>query len=311
MPGELALSVLINTYNRCPKLANTLDALDHQVIAGREFEIVVVDDGSTDDTKRYLRRWCDRAKNRNSIRHNCNRGPAAARNSAIAAANGQVLVFLGDDIVPSPGFLQHHFDFHREADNSKKQVAVGYTHWPEHLHPTPFMTFINDFGPQFGYELLRRGATMDWRFFYTSNLSVRRLMLESMTELFDEQFLSAALEDVELGYRLYRSGANFFFLEAATASHDHPMDVCTFYERQKKVGQSIPRLVYKHRELKAMYEPNQLHQVVVFLSSIVGKAPLKMVRWWDQRLRLPLPHFIYRLICGIALVRGFNAIQQA
>lgn len=299
-------SVLINTLNRCQKLMTTLDALDCQQQVSEAFEIVVVNDGSTDDTSSLLEKWQRLGDRRKVITHDSNRGPAVARNSAICAASGDVLVFLGDDIVVRPGFLNHHIDFHRRVNVTGFRVAVGYTRWAEHLNPTPFLEYINEFGPQFGYELLRRGTPMDWRFMYSSNLSLRRSLLDRLDFYFDERFTAAALEDIDLGYRLQRTGASFVFLEHAGAFHDHSMTIVAFCSRQRKVGASLRAFLSKHPELEPLFEPRLHHQAASALFSVVERPLVKALYLLDDRLRIPLPHFIYRVFCGLSIVQGFN-----
>jgi len=303
-------SVLINTYNRATKLATTLRAVESQDTDCEEFETIVVDDGSTDSTHTFLKKWRIESEKRLTVRHPSNRGPSAARNSAIRAASGDTLIFLGDDTVPKEGFLKSHIAFQRGAE-SAKQVAVGYTCWAKHLHQTPFLTYINEFGPQFGYELLRRGMTMDWRFVYTSNLSIRRSFIDALPDLFDEDFTTAALEDIDLGYRLHQAGATFVFLDNAVASHDHPTDLITFCRRQRSVGSALPQLLSKHPELKPRYTPRLHHRLAATAWSAMRTPPLQVLNWWDGRLRLPLPRFVYQAVCGLAMVQGFKNSQNS
>src|SRR6266566_2847760 len=87
-------SVVIPTHNRLDMLLRVLDALERQVDAP-EFEVVVINDGSTDDTDRVL-------GGRGGIvfRTQTNAGPGAARNHGVSLARGKFVVFIGDDTVP-------------------------------------------------------------------------------------------------------------------------------------------------------------------------------------------------------------------
>ena len=95
------VSVVVPTFNRIDTLPEVLDALARQEGAP-SFEVIVVDDGSTDDTARWLAaRPADDLPLR-TLRQE-NRGPAAARNAGVAVARGEWVAFLGDGIVPEKG----------------------------------------------------------------------------------------------------------------------------------------------------------------------------------------------------------------
>src|SRR5205085_11358539 len=97
-------------------------------------------------------------------------GPAAARNRGAAAARGERLVFLGDDVVPQPGFLAAH-----AAPPSEAAAVLGYTTWDAaRMRVTPFLTHLNERGAQFGYALVKDPEDVSFNFFYASNVSLPR-----------------------------------------------------------------------------------------------------------------------------------------
>src|SRR5215467_993337 len=99
------VSVVVPTHNRLEVLTQVLSALVRQEGAP-PFEVVVVDDGSTDGTAEWLRsRSFDLALR---VLTQENRGPAAARNTGVAVAAGRWVAFLGDDTVPAVGWLAAH-----------------------------------------------------------------------------------------------------------------------------------------------------------------------------------------------------------
>src|SRR5437868_8294692 len=104
------ISVVIPTFNRLEVLVEVLQALEFQQGAP-SFEVVVVDDGSSDGTGGWLRSRTFNLPLR--VLSQENRGPAAARNTGVAVAQGQWVAFLGDDTVPSPGWLAAHREAHR------------------------------------------------------------------------------------------------------------------------------------------------------------------------------------------------------
>jgi glycosyltransferase involved in cell wall biosynthesis len=94
-------SVIIPTYNRASLIAETLDSVFAQTFS--DYEVIVVDDGSTDDTTQVLEAYVDRVR---LLRQATNKGPGAARNLGAAAAQGRYLAFLDSDDLWFPWTLQ-------------------------------------------------------------------------------------------------------------------------------------------------------------------------------------------------------------
>ena len=234
-------SVVIPTYNRLEMLVRVLDALEKQVDAP-PFEVIVVNDGSKDDTERVM-------SQRKGIvfRTQANAGPGRARNHGVSLAKGKIVIFIGDDTVPEPRFLFEHARVHRESGDDPMAACLGYTGWPRGERVTAFMDYINDYGLQFGYKLIEDGAVVPFNFFYTSNISIDREVLAAHP--FDTTFPSAAWEDIELAYRLDARGLKIHYNARAVTRHYHPMNVDSFARRQYTVGKSGAIFYQKHPEL--------------------------------------------------------------
>src|SRR6185436_816670 len=130
------VSVVIPTHNRLEVLAEVLQALEFQQGAPA-FEVVVVDDGSSDGTSDWLRSRTFNLPLRVLTQEN--RGPAAARNTGVAVAAGRWVFFLGDDTVPSPGWLAAHREAHRTRGDDPHLAVIGYTGWHKRMRLTPFL----------------------------------------------------------------------------------------------------------------------------------------------------------------------------
>ncbi|HKR62511.1 MAG TPA: glycosyltransferase [Thermoanaerobaculia bacterium] len=234
-------SVVIPTYNRLDMLLRVLDALDAQVEAP-PFEVIVINDGSTDETERVIAQ-----RKGITFRTQANAGPGRARNHGVSLARGKFVLFIGDDTVPEPRFLAEHARVHRASNDDPLVACLGYTGWPHGTRVTAFMDYINDYGLQFGYKLIRDGEVVPFNFFYTSNISIDRELL--LAHPFDTTFLSAAWEDIELAYRLDAQGLRIHYNARAVTRHYHPMNVDSFARRQYTVGKSGAIFFQKHPEL--------------------------------------------------------------
>lgn len=238
------ISVIVPSHNRRDLLARALDAYEGQAGEGFRFEVVVVDDGSSDGTIDLL---AERRPSGYALRfdHQENSGPARARNRALEMAAGSLIVFAGDDIVPCHGFLANHWQAHRERP--ERDVAViGRTRWPDDLATTSTMRHVDGPGAQqFSFHYFVDGAEYDFRHFYTSNLSVKRALLDQEPGYFSTDFRRAAFEDVELSYRLSLHGLRIYYRAAAGAHHYHPYEARGFFRRQRACGEMASVLYQK------------------------------------------------------------------
>ncbi len=241
----MRLSVVIPTFNRRERLIRTLAALETQVgdVPGG-VEVVVVDDGSSDGTRELLA-----GKSGNGplkALFPAHGGPAHARNEGARAATGEILVFLGDDVVPRPGFLAAHERAHRDAAAPPRAV-LGRTEWdPGRMRVTPLLAHLDRRGLQFGYDLIRDREDVPAWFFYASNVSIPRRLFLSIGG-FDESFGGAAWEDVEFAFR-GRDGTEplrIVYRPEAHALHDHPTTLSSFRARQRLSGRAAALLAAK------------------------------------------------------------------
>lgn len=244
------LSVVIPTYNRQAIVKKTLLAFASQTLSPDQFEVLLVDDGSTDGTVAMARRMKLPFSLRVFARPHG--GANVARNEGIRAARGRIVVITGDDMIPEPSFLEAHATFHRKFP-VETEAMLGFIDWSPEITVTPFMKFIvsPEGGQQFAYHLVKNGK-VDFRLFYTSNLSLKRPFLQRQATLFDPDFLYPAFDDVELGYRLANQGMQIHFNPLAVTKHHHEITPESFVERQRKAGQMAVLLAGKHPVLNEL-----------------------------------------------------------
>ncbi|HXJ82116.1 MAG TPA: glycosyltransferase [Candidatus Methylomirabilis sp.] len=207
----LSVSVVTPTYNRCASLARLLDGLDRQTYPTEQFEVVVVDDGSTDETLSYLSKCRTRFALR--IVQQPHRGPAAARNLGVKHARGDILLFLDDDVLPARDLIERHVWRHQE----NADVVVIGPMLPPSDWPRPIWVRWEEEQLARQYQALLAGAyPCTPRQFYSANASLRRAQFLDAGG-FDPLFARA--EDVELAYRLRDRRARFVFDPSATVEH--------------------------------------------------------------------------------------------
>ena len=206
-----AVSVVIPTYNRRDSLRRLLDSLAAQELPAAAFEVLVVDDGSSDGTREMLASL--RLPFPLSIHSQENAGPGAARNRGVQHARGALIVFLDDDVVAPPGLLAAHAARHAAGSN---QVVIGPMLPPESWRRPAWIRWEED-------KLLRQYRAMErgeWectaRQFYTGNASLSRALFREEGG-FDVRLRRA--EDVELAFRLARRGARFVYAAEAGVQH--------------------------------------------------------------------------------------------
>jgi GT2 family glycosyltransferase len=208
---EPFVSVVIPTFNRRASLRRLLDALAEQTYAPASFEVVVVDDGSTDGTLEMLRGLVLRYALR--IVEQPHRGPAAARNVGVERSQGTLVLFLDDDVVPLPDLIAAHVATHL-AD---PDVVVIGPMSPALDWPRPAWVRWEEEKLQVQYRALMAGEyACTPRQFYTANASLLRARFLA-AKGFDPSFKRA--EDVELAYRLRDQGARFVFEPRADVVH--------------------------------------------------------------------------------------------
>ncbi len=229
------ITVVIPTHNRIELLINCLEHLEKQTL--KDFEVVVVDDGSTDNTAELMQSYILRSPLVVRFLRQQNRGPASARNQAISVIDSPICLMIGDDILASPTLLEEHIRLHRRLPQISV-VALGLTRWSqEGQEVTPLMQWLDDCGMQFDYGPLLQGEPSDWRHFYTSNLSLKTEVLKQLP--FDESYPHAAMEDLDLACRIEaKIGLELIFLPSAVAHHVHPTSFAQACRRMIKVGES-------------------------------------------------------------------------
>lgn len=205
-------SVVIPTYNRQPILEKCLRAMEHQVLRAdglvTGYEIVLVDDGSTDGTVEWIQASAGEFAHVKLYEQN-HEGAAIARNFGVQKAEGDTIIFIDSDLVVLDGFLQHHADALTSAYKQGNERVFTYGRVVNTCNfeaPTTESFKVTDYSRAF---------------FATGNVAIaKRWLLEA--GLFDAQFTQYGWEDLELGVRLKNNGLSLIKCPEAVGYHWHP-----------------------------------------------------------------------------------------
>ncbi len=265
------ISVIVATRNRADYLERALDSLRRQVDAPA-FEVIVVDNGSTDATADVARRAAERL----DLTYVCEPQPnrSAARNRGIAHAQGGTVLFVDDDVWLPPRFLDAHARAHRRGGG---RVVTG--------------PIINV--PSYEHKPKPKPAHYSRAFFCTCNVSLPRPALEAAGG-FDERFDLYGWEDTELGLRLRAAGLIRTFVWDAYVYHIKPPTVDTLHlaaRRTIEKARMAARLIETAPSLRTRLA--------------TGAYPLNLLRG-----RLLAPRWALPLYAGLAELGGSRTIAH-
>jgi glycosyltransferase involved in cell wall biosynthesis len=293
MSSDLLLSIVIPTHNRAGILRSALHALFRQRSMSGRYEIIVVDDGSEDETRTVVATMRASAPMPIVYQHQPAQGPAAARNHGLRRAAGDLVLFLGDDIIAQPDLVAEHAGWHHRFPDPSVGV-LGFVTWSPALTVTPYMRWLEASGNQFDFERIRGVQDVDpARYMYTANLSLKRRFLIEADGLFDERFKHALLEDIDLGRRLAARGFRLKYNPAAVGHHDHAVTLAGYVRRIELSSEYWVLLERKAAATTACRDGPQTHGSTVprrdyaayagYLARVCGEVARTWPFWWMAR----------------------------
>ncbi|MFP4134896.1 MAG: glycosyltransferase family 2 protein [Halothece sp.] len=293
-------SIIIPTYNRQPILEKCIEALENQVMTDQHlvsgYEIIIVDDGSTDETISWLKQQ--------SFPHvrffqQDHQGPATARNLGIKKAQGEIIIFIDSDLVVTENFIQSHGNcLSQNYDSAFTYGRVINTSNFENPTAEPYK--LTDFSAAY---------------FATGNVAIHRQWLEK-AGLFDPQFQLYGWEDLELGVRLKKLGLKLIKCPHAIGYHWHPP--FTLEQLPKLIDQEIERgkmgviFYQKHPswEVKMMIQKTILHRILwgtLSLGGFLNERTLRpLLKWLIQRGKSGLALEIARIFLNWYTVQAVH-----
>jgi glycosyltransferase involved in cell wall biosynthesis len=305
--SSVFFSIVIPTYNRQPILEKCLRALEAQqfensTITG--YEVVLVDDGSTDDTVSWLQTQSAQFPHVRLFQQN-HQGPAAARNLGVAQAQGNTIIFIDSDLVVTEQFLQAHANALQQGEKqlgSDRLFTYGSViNTCNFDQPTAEPFKITDYSRAY---------------FATGNVAIARKWLDQ-AGLFDTRFQLYGWEDLELGVRLKQLGLKLIKCPEAVGYHWHPpfalQQIPNLIDKEIQRGRMGVLFYQKHPtwEVRLMIQMTWLHQVLWGVLSLGGllneKTMAPLLQWLIDRGKPQLALEAARIFLNWYNVQGVYA----
>ncbi len=303
------VSVIVPAYNAAQTLERCLTALAAQGFPSDEFEIIVVDDGSTDGTADIAARF-------STVRliHAEQRGAAAARNRGAREARGDLLLFTDADCEPTACWIETLC----AALVAPRVVGAKGTY---RTRQREWVARFVQLEYEEKYARMRRAATID--FIDTYSAAYRRDVFLANNG-FDESFPTASVEDQEFSFRLAEQGHAMVFAPDAIVYHQHAATLAAYARRKFRIGYWKVRVHRRHpgKMLHDAHTPATvkiqmglfLVIVVAALAALVAPAALLLVSALVVAFALsavPLIVFIARRDAPIALIAPLLILLRA
>lgn len=246
------LSVVVATYNRADTLRETLRHLAAQTLDPARFEVLVVDDGSPDDTPAMVESARPECPFELKFMRHSNRGPGFTQNRGIREARAPLVLLIADDIFLAPGALQGHLDAH--ARRPGRGVAIlGCVLQSPRLTQT---VFLSKWDPWHLGEL-PDDTLLPYYMFWACNISFKREFMLAHGMFREERGRggAAAHEDAELGHRLLAHGLEVRTARAALGHHHHVETLEGTLRRSYERGINFHefRALVPHPEIDVIY----------------------------------------------------------
>jgi glycosyltransferase involved in cell wall biosynthesis len=283
------ISIIIPTFNSAQVLKPCLESLTNQTVGGENYEVIVVDDGSTDETKDIV------AKYPVKYIYQHNRGPAVARNNGVRQAEGEIVLFTDADCDPHPNWVEEMIKpmedpqvvglkgayKTRQKELIARLVQIEYEHKYERMNRFKYIDFIDTYSAGYRKDIfLKYGG-------------------------FDERYPKASVEDQEFSFRLFHDGYKMVFNPEAIVYHRHSARLMDYLRKKYKIAFWKAFLLKRHpgKARTDTHTPQSLKlQMLLALGAVLGLAgPLYSALYYVSGFALALfllsciPFFLFAL----------------
>jgi glycosyltransferase involved in cell wall biosynthesis len=323
--NSLKASVVIPTYNRSNLLKKCLNAILAQTVPHQDYEVIVVDDFSSDDTQKYMEDISMKHSNVLYIRNTANEGRVVTRNKGIMKASNEIIIFLDNDNEACREFIESHINCHR-IHGAEHIAVVGNPRFADEIiSTTNFGRFLQ--ARYLGYrsktEIKKIDlANLSYQYFGGLSSSAQKDDLLRVG-LFDSDFRYYGGEDEYLGYCLQKIGVRLVFCEQAKSIHYDDVSLARYKVKFTEAGrEGLPLMIKKNPDYKSTTKVGWVLPIDLgkdSFSRIIGKSIIciffnrtimKLMETYatktDNRLNLYFP-IIYRLLTAGWLRQGFKS----
>lgn len=239
----IEFSIIIPSFNRCDTLKKVLTALEDQSFPTARFEVIVIDDLSTDDTADYVADFAKQTKLCVHVVQGTATTTGAARNRGLEKAVGRRILFLDSDTIPPRDVLVQHMIWHDHFGD--RSCICGSVSMSDELY-TSEQSRINETKTKYD---VRQISEMQWQDYRTANTSIARELCVTVNG-FDPDLPAA--EDTEFASRLHKIGVRFLFISDINVVHFHPMRCDCYFEKGDLYGRAVARWYTKAPELRPL-----------------------------------------------------------
>lgn len=270
MNEKYKASVIIPTYNRAELLRKTIISLCNQNISKDQYEVLICDDGSEDETKNVVEKFSEKINIKYLFQEHNGFGAARARNMGIKNSQGKLCVFLDSGLIVSCKFIEEHI----KANENDKDVVIGdvigFSQY--YIENSEFTDVLNcgknvdekiEILRESGFDDLRhslyrrlgedlRKWPAPWTILWSGNFSVKRNFLISIG-LFDEWYNTWGGEDTDLGIQLYsNSGVYKLNRNAAVLDYPHKKESKKDEDEYFAYREQIKKRTYMYKKYKRL-----------------------------------------------------------
>lgn len=297
---NLLCSVIVPVYNGSQTIERCVNALAEQTVAPACYEIIVVDDGSKDDTAQTVNAWIAAHPHHIArLVQQPNAGPAAARNHGAQVAQAPLLLFTDADCAPLPTWIAELTAVF--ADQTVIGAKGAYLTEQSALAPRFVQAEYED-----RYDRMRHQTQID--FIDTYSAAYRReIFLENGG--FDAIFTTASVEDQEFSFRLAQKGYRLVFAPSAQVRHVHDTSLWEYGRRKYYIGYWKALLTRWHPErmVQDSHTPQVLKVQIVLLALIIAGLPLALAGFFWSPLAWVWPLIGLLVLAFIASSLPFMA----
>ncbi|QSV44940.1 glycosyltransferase [Geobacter benzoatilyticus] len=284
MPYNPFISVVIATCNRADYLRTCLNSIVNQTVPRHLFEVIVVNDGSTDQTAKVLEEFVEADAVNLNVIHQPNAGVSAARNAGVATATAPYIGFTDDDCILPPNWLQRIINTWESVEGDIAGIGGPLDtvidngdslagHFIRYLDEFNYIPVITQLVVR-PVHVTKLKGNEEIAYLRTSNASFKRSCLESING-FDVSFRRPGGEDPDLCYRLIACDYRFRIISSLVVSHHSRESLGAYFRTLRNyvtgdVKKSRKRHMYQHPVIIRSYALLPLQKLMSFLLSIIA-----------------------------------------